>query len=220
MKWISIFTIAFAFAAVLLFGIRPNAIAQESAETVIGEVTSIDEGTIGIKEDSTQEEYQFRASPNKLKDISPGYRVEAKTANGRVLSLIILGMPTHAQVAPSQRFKVIKQGDRTINLKIEGTEGMSAPGNPTETAVAAIPNLSGTVVGQVISVDEGTITIKEDSSQTEYELRASADKLRDISPGYRIEAKAINGRVLSLTVLGMPMQVQPDPSQKFEVIVK
>lgn len=220
MKRISTPIAAFVFGIFLLIGIRPNAIAQGSAETIVGEVTSIDQGTINIKEDSTREEYQLRASPSKIRDISPGYRVEAKTSNGRVLSLTILGMPTHAEVAPYQRFKVIKQGGQTINLKIEGTEEMSAPGKPKETAVAAIPNLSGTVIGQVTLVDQGTITIKEDSSQTEYELRSSPDKLKDISPGYRVEAKAINGRVLSLTVLGMPMQAQPDPSQKFEVIVK
>jgi copper chaperone CopZ len=129
-------------------------------------------------------------------------------------------MPTQAQVAPSQRFKVIKQEGHTINLKVEGTEEMSAPAKTNEGAITAIPNLSGTVMGQVSSVDQGTITIKEDTSQTEYELRASPDKLKDVSPGYRVEAKAVNGRVLSLTILGMPMQAQPDPSQKFKVIVK
>jgi copper chaperone CopZ len=97
---------------------------------------------------------------------------------------------------------------------------MSAPAKTNEGAITAIPNLSGTVMGQVSSVDQGTITIKEDTSQTEYELRASPDKLKDVSPGYRVEAKAVNGRVLSLTILGMPMQAQPEPSQKFEGVVK
>ncbi len=220
MKRIFTFMAAFAFTAVLLFGIGLNAKAQESAETIVGEVTSIDQGKITIREDSTQEEYELSASPSKLRDVQTGYRVEAKTTNGKVLSLTVLGMPTQAQVAPSQRFKVIKQEGHTINLKVEGTEEMSAPAKTNEGAITAIPNLSGTVMGQVSSVDQGTITIKEDTSQTEYELRASPDKLKDVSPGYRVEAKAVNGRVLSLTILGMPMQAQPDPSQKFKVIVK
>lgn len=220
MNRILMFMATFVFTAVLLFGIRPNARAQGSAETIVGEVTSIDQGIINIKEDSTQEEHELRASPGKLRDIQTGYRVEAKIANGGVLSLTVLGTPTQAEAASSQRFKVIKQGGQTIKLKIEGTEETSIPSKTNETAVAVIPNLSGTVIGQVTSVDQGIIAIKEDSSQTEYELRASPDKLKDISPGYRVEAKAFNGRVSSLTVLGMPMQAQPASSQKFEVIVK
>jgi hypothetical protein len=220
MKGIFRFIAAFTFAAVLLFGIRPMANAQDSAETIVGEVTSIDEGNIKIKEDSTQEEYEFRASPNKLRDVQTGYRVEAKTANGKILSLTVLGMPTRAEVAPSQRFKVVKQGGRTINLKIEGTEDIPNPSRTNETTVAAIPNFSGTVIGEVTSVDQGMITIKEDASQTEYELRASPDKLRDVSQGYRVEARAIKGRISSLTLLGMPMKAQPEPSQRFKIIVK
>ncbi len=219
MKRIFTYIAVFAFIAVLSFGIRPNANAQDSAETIVGEVTSIDEGTIKIKEDSTQEEYELSASPSKLREVQTGYRVEAKIVNGRVLSLTVLGMPSQAGVAPSQKFKVIKQGGKTINLKIEGSEEISSPRKPNETIVA-IPNLSGTVIGQVDSVDEGMITIKEDSSQTEYELRASPDKLKGLSPGYRVEAKAVNGKVLSLTVMGIPMQAQPEPSQKFKVRVK
>lgn len=209
----------FTFAAVLLFGIRPNANAQDSAETIVGEVTSIDEGNINIKEDSTQEEYEFRASPNKLRDVQTGYRVEVKTANGRVLSLTVLGMPSQAGVTPSQKFKVIKQGGKTINMTIVGSEETSTPRKPNETVVA-IPDFSGTVIGEVTSVDQGKITIKEDSSQTEYELRASPDKLRDVSQGYRVEARAIKGRISSLTLLGMPMQAKPEPSQRFKIIVK
>jgi len=209
----------FTFAAVLLFGIRPNANAQDSAETIVGEVTSIDEGNINIKEDSTQEEYEFRASPNKLRDVQTGYRVEVKTANGKILSLTVLGMPSQAGVTPSQKFKVIKQGGKTINLTIEGSEEISTPRKPNETVVA-IPDFSGTVIGEVTSVDQGKITIKEDSSQTEYELRASPDKLKDVSQGYRVEAGAIKGRISSLTLLGMPMQAKPEPSQRFKIIVK
>lgn len=224
MKRIFTFMAAFAFTAVLLFGIRPNANAQVSAETIVGEVTSIDQGMITIKEDSTQEEYELSASPSKLRDVQTGYRVETKTANGKVLSLTVLGMPTQAQVTPSQRFRVIKQEGHTINLKVEGTEEISTPSKTdeatNEAAIVAIPNLSGTVIGHVSSVDQGMITIKEDTSQTEYELRASPDKLKDLSPGYRVEVKAVNGRVSSLTILGMPMQAQPEPSQKFEGTVK
>jgi hypothetical protein len=220
MNRIFTFITIFVFIAILLFSIGLNVNAQNSAETIVGEVTSIDHGTINIKEDSTQEEYELRASSSQLRNVQTGYRVEVKTANGRVLSLTVLGMPTQSQITSSQRFKVIKHGDQTIKLKVEGTEEKSTFNKPNETAVAAIPNLSGTVIGEVTSVDHGTINIKEDSSQTEYELRASSDILKDVIPGYRIEAKAINGRVSSLTILGMPMQAQPEPSQKVKGTMK
>jgi hypothetical protein len=220
MNRIFTFIATFVFTTVLLLGIRTNVNAQNSAETIVGDVTYIDQGTINVKEDSTQEEYELRASPSQLRNVQTGYRVEAKTANGRVLSLTVLGTPTQTEAISSQRFKVIKQGGQTIKLKVEGTEEKSTPYKPDKTPVAAIPNLSGTIIGQVASVDQGIITIKEDTSQTEYVLRASPDELQDISPGYRVEVKAINGRVSSLTVLGMPMQAQPEPSQKFEAIVK
>ena len=92
-----------------------------------------------------------------------------------------------------------------------------------------IPNLNAadengvtypeTIIGQVTSVGQKTFTIKEDRTQTEYTLSAPRSKLKDISTGYRVEVKTTGGgAVSSLTILGMPMQIEPDPEQKWKVI--
>lgn len=98
-----------ALTAVLFFGISLNAIAAHSPKTIIGEVTLVGENTLKIKEDTTQTEYELTASPAKLKELNTGDRVEVKTANGRVLSLTMLGMPMNAQPEPYQKWQVIEE---------------------------------------------------------------------------------------------------------------
>ena len=63
-----------------------------SPEIIIGEVTLFGDDMIIVKEDMSRREYEFNASPDKLKDIKTGYRVEVETANEEVSSLTILGM--------------------------------------------------------------------------------------------------------------------------------
>ncbi|MGE5443031.1 MAG: hypothetical protein ACM3SR_00305 [Ignavibacteriales bacterium] len=75
-----------------------------------------------------------------------------------------------------------------------------------------------TVIGEVTLVGENTLKIKEDTTQTEYELTVSPAKLKDLNTGDRIEVKATDGRVFSLTMLGMPMNAQPEPYQKWKII--
>ncbi len=57
--------------------------------------------------------------------------------------------------------------------------------------------------GDVALVDKNKLIIKEDKTQMEYVLNAPPDKLKEVKAGYRVEVKADNERVSSLTVLGM-----------------
>ncbi|HSE83560.1 MAG TPA: hypothetical protein VLB01_03330 [Thermodesulfobacteriota bacterium] len=76
-----------------------------------------------------------------------------------------------------------------------------------------------TIIGQVTSVGQQALTIQEDKTQTVYTLAASQDELKGVQTGYRVEVEMTeSGTVSSLTILGMPMQVEPDPEQKWKVI--
>lgn len=75
-----------------------------------------------------------------------------------------------------------------------------------------------TIIGEVTLIVENAVKIKEDTTQTEYELATSPAKLKDLNTGSRVEVEATNGKVLSLTMLGIPMEAQPEPYQKWQVI--
>ncbi len=74
------------------------------------------------------------------------------------------------------------------------------------------------IIGEVTLVDERMFILKEDVTQATYELTASPTKLRALNTGYRIEVTATDGKVLSLTILGMPIQAESEPYQKWKVI--
>ena len=78
-------------------------------ETITGEVTQVGERMLKVKEDNTQTEYVLAASPDKLRDINTGYRIEVKATDGKVLSLITLGLPTQAESEFYQKWKVIEE---------------------------------------------------------------------------------------------------------------
>jgi hypothetical protein len=103
------FIIASALTTVLFFGISLNGNAASSPKTIIGQVTLVGENTLKIKEDTTQTEYEFTASPTKLRDLNRGDRIEIKATNRKVLSLTMLGMPMKAQPEPYQKWKVIEE---------------------------------------------------------------------------------------------------------------
>ena len=67
--------------------------AVGSPEIIVGEVTLVGDALLIVKEDMSHRKYEFNASPDKLKDVKTGYRVEVVTANEGVSSLTILGMP-------------------------------------------------------------------------------------------------------------------------------
>ncbi len=74
------------------------------------------------------------------------------------------------------------------------------------------------MIGEVTLVDERIFILKEDRTQETYELMASPAKLDDLRTGYRVEVTTADGKVLSLTKLGMPMQTEPEPFQKWKII--
>lgn len=79
---------------------------------------------------------------------------------------------------------------------------------------------SQTIIGQVTMVGDRMLRIKEDGTQREYVLQASPNKLVNVISGYRVEAKVTDGNVSSLTIVGMPMKAEPQPFQKWTVIIK
>ena len=74
------------------------------------------------------------------------------------------------------------------------------------------------MIGEVTQVDERMFILKGDVTQATYELTAPPAKLRALNTGYRVEVTATDGKVLSLTILGMPMQAESEPYQKWKVI--
>ena len=75
-----------------------------------------------------------------------------------------------------------------------------------------------TIIGEVSLVDERMFILKGDVTQAIYELTAPPAKLRALNTGYRVEVTATDGKVLSLTILGMPMQAESEPYQKWKVV--
>src|SRR5574341_552708 len=74
------------------------------------------------------------------------------------------------------------------------------------------------MIGEVTIVDERIFILNEDRTQATYELMASPSELEGLRTGYRVEVTATDGKVLSLTKLGMPMQTEPEPFQKWKII--
>lgn len=85
------------------------AVTPTEETIIIGEATQVGERMLKVKEDNTQTEYALAASPDKLRDINTGYRIEVKSTDGRVLSLITLGVPTQAESEFYQKWEVIEE---------------------------------------------------------------------------------------------------------------
>jgi len=107
MKSIKIPIAVVLLTAALILSIRTNVYAQSSPETLIGDVTYVDLTMLKINEDVTQTVYTLSASPNQLKNIQPGYRVEVKAVSGKVLSITVLGIPMRSKPEPYQKWKVL-----------------------------------------------------------------------------------------------------------------
>ncbi len=73
--------------------------------------------------------------------------------------------------------------------------------------------------GEITMIGQDTLKIREDETGVEYELKASPERLKKIVAGYRAEVTTNkDGRISSLTVVGIPMQAEPQPFQKWTVI--
>jgi hypothetical protein len=89
-----------------------------------------------------------------------------------------------------------------------------------KTQLKTITPTEGIITGEITLLGERMLNVKEDNTQIEYEFTASPDKLRNISTGYRVEVKAIDGKVLSIISLGLPMRAESEFYQKWKVIEK
>lgn len=74
------------------------------------------------------------------------------------------------------------------------------------------------IIGEVTLVGDRTLIVEEDTTLAKYELIASPSKLEGVNTGYRVEVTAADGRVMTLTKLGMPMQTESAPYQKWKII--
>ncbi len=107
---------------------------------IIGEVTLVGDRILKVKDDSTQMEYEFTAPPDKLSDIKTGYRVEVRAINGRVLSLIRLGMPIQSESESSQRWSVTKYPEEVKRPPLPPSTPSEERGIPPSATSVWIPS--------------------------------------------------------------------------------
>ena len=93
--------------------------------TTIGEVTSIQYGTLIVKEEGTGQEYVVIASPEQLARVRQGYRVEVEISDGAAKLIDILGMEMQAEPFPDQYILVppyevekIPEGEETPKRRV------------------------------------------------------------------------------------------------------
>ncbi|MGQ0793422.1 MAG: hypothetical protein ACT4NX_04955 [Deltaproteobacteria bacterium] len=74
------------------------------------------------------------------------------------------------------------------------------------------------ITGEITQVGDGFIRLKEDRTRAEYQLVSNPAVIAGLRLGFRVSANASNGRISSVTVLGMPMISQAEPFQTFRVV--
>lgn len=76
------------------------------------------------------------------------------------------------------------------------------------------------IVGVVTAMDENAINIKDDFNGTLHKLWSEDPKLiRNVEPGYRVEAKVLGEKVLKLKTIGTPAKADPTIIQIKKMIV-
>ncbi|GEM_PF-1233227 len=178
-----------ALAAILSLITIPSLCFAQDEFTISGRVEGIHNGIISLEEPNG-ETFNVAAKNSQLSGIEVGDSVAVRVTGGWATSITETGRTQ------------IRQRTRQVAVA------------PVETQVSTTPT---EVIGEVTSVNQGILRVRDDSTQREYEFTASPDKLSDIRTGYRVEVRAINGRALSLIRLGMPMHSESEPSQKWSV---
>jgi hypothetical protein len=59
------------------------------------------------------------------------------------------------------------------------------------------------IVGEVVSIEGRTITVKDDKTGKESKIGATKAQLKGLKEGYRVEVKESKGRAKSIKVLGI-----------------
>jgi len=67
----------------------------------------------------------------------------------------------------------------------------------------------GAIIGKVLLVGENIIRIEEDGSLRTYDINADQDMIENVETGYRVAAMTENGKLTSITVLGMHKDAEP-----------
>ena len=89
-----VFVLLFSTAAL---GAKKNVRTAKAGNAIVGEVVSIEDGTVTIKDDSTGKESKIRASKSQLKGLKEDYRVEVRESKGTAKSIKVLGITNPSQ---------------------------------------------------------------------------------------------------------------------------
>ncbi|MGE5443673.1 MAG: hypothetical protein ACM3SR_03615 [Ignavibacteriales bacterium] len=93
--------IALSLVFVLVFstvalGATKNVGVAKAGNAIVGEVVSIEGGTVTVKDDKTGKESKIRATKTQLKGLKEGYRIEVRESKGTARSIKVLGISTSA----------------------------------------------------------------------------------------------------------------------------
>ena len=82
--------------------------------------------------------------------------------------------------------------------------------------------MESTIIGQIgsMSTMDGTLTVKEDGTDKERQLKADQRKLKaaGIQEGYSVEISTAGDKATRIRVLGMPMKAEPEPHQIIKIV--
>jgi hypothetical protein len=84
---------ALIFSTVAL-GAKKNVGTTKAGGAIVGEITSITDGAITLKDDKTGKESKIGATKSQLKGLKEGYRVEVRASKGTARSIKVLGIST------------------------------------------------------------------------------------------------------------------------------
>lgn len=65
------------------------------------------------------------------------------------------------------------------------------------------PKAGNTIVGEVVSLGSGVVTVKDDKTGKESKIRATKAQLKGLKEGYRVEVRVSKGTAKAIKVLGI-----------------
>ncbi|MGE5444792.1 MAG: hypothetical protein ACM3SR_09345 [Ignavibacteriales bacterium] len=94
--------IALGLVFILLFstvalGAKKNVGTAKAGNAIVGEVVSVESGTVTVKDDKTGKEGKIRATKAQLKGLKEGYRVEARVSKGMARTIKVIGITNPSQ---------------------------------------------------------------------------------------------------------------------------
>jgi hypothetical protein len=86
-----VFVLVFSTVAL---GAKKSVRATKAGNAIVGEVVSLEDGVVKVKDDATGKESQIRATKSQLKGLKEGYRIEVRVSKGTARSIKVLGIST------------------------------------------------------------------------------------------------------------------------------